>query len=154
MHERKLASGENFDDLLYGDENILKLLRFSFQFTYWTFDQRFDEIIDGESTKIWLIFSDAEKSIGKFDTWQVLPLLKQMYQLTIDFSQLHLFENQIRTFKNWLFSSFSGFKVGKAALSAAVKWVLILELEAESGPAKNQDESRFDFGEMNKKTKA
>ena len=111
MHERKLAFGENFDDLFYGDENILKLLRFSFQFRYWTFDQRFDEIIDGESTKIRLIFGDAEKSIGKFDTWQVLPLLEQMYQLTIDFSQLHLFENQIRTFKNWLFFSFSGFRV-------------------------------------------
>ena len=54
----------NLDDLFYGDENILKLLQFSFQFRYWTFDQRFDEIIDGESTKIGLIFGDAEKSIG------------------------------------------------------------------------------------------
>ena len=69
MHERKLTFGENFDDLFYGDENILKLFRFSFQFRYWTFDQRFDEIIDWESTEIRLIFGNAEKSIGKFDTW-------------------------------------------------------------------------------------
>ena len=46
------------------------------------------------------------------------------------------------------------FNFQTAALSAAVKRVLIFELEAESGPAKNQDESRFDFGEANKKTKA